>query len=87
MTKYIAVNTMHGYLMEHGGVVSFTHDIADATVSTNYGRIYDLAREYFCTIWAQEDDGKWYQHSEPSHIFDPSEAAKLLKEVFRHGTD
>lgn len=87
MTKYVAVNTMYGYLMEHSGVVSFTHDIADATVSTNYERIHDLAYRYFCTIWAQEDGGKWYQHSEPSHRFDPSEITELLKEAFRYGTD
>lgn len=88
--EYIIVNTRFGYLMEHNGSISFTHDIADATVSTNFERMLDLCKIHVDSkIWVRDNPkDKWRMNkSQPFYSFEIQPIEQILREAFRYGTD
>lgn len=82
MDEYIIV-TMHGYVMNAD--LAFTHDIADALITTNFQKAIDLCGRCMGTIWRRVNGGKWEMYCQPSNRFDPGSADELLKEIFKYG--
>lgn len=83
MDEYIIV-TMHGYVMNAD--LAFTHDIADALITTNFQKAIDLCKRCALgTVWHRVDGGKWERWCQPSTRFDPKSADEILKEIFKYG--
>lgn len=87
MMEFMIINSYHGYVIEHNGLISFTHNIAEATVSIKFERMKDLCERCGAgsVIWAREKGGKWQQYCVPSIRFNPSDTEKLLRETFKGG--
>lgn len=85
--EFMIVNSFHGYVMEKNGLISFTHNIAEATVSIKFDYMMDLCKQCGAgsVIWAREKGGRWQKYCQPSTRFDPKCANRLLRDAFRGG--
>lgn len=81
MMEFIIVHTQYGYLMNESP--TFTHDIAEAMITTNYQAAEDLCDRYMACMWKRENGGKWEPYYQPNNTFKPKSAKEILGGIFK----